>query len=113
MRLFKTRSIAAENCSKERILINESYAKASRTISINDSFSVKNTPIWRNYSVLSIPKTRIGAKSVTEYIIETTPKEELEKLNFIKELNRSNHNIGIKGRPTKKDRRNLDEFLEN
>ena len=112
VRLFKTRSIAAENCSKEKIFINESIAKPARIISINDSISVKNIPIWRTYSVISIPKSRVGAKSVNEFVCETTSKEELDKLKIVQEMNKINHSLGIKGRPTKKDRRSLNEFLE-
>lgn len=113
VRLFKTRAIAAENCNRERILINGSLAKSSRTILIGDSFSVKNGPIWRTYSVISIPKGRVGAKLLAGLIIETTNKEELDQLKMVQEINKLNHSLGIKGRPTKKDRRNLDEFKES
>ncbi len=112
VRLFKTRSLAAENCSKERVLINGSFAKSSRIIYINDTFSVKHNPIWKTYSVIAIPISRVGAKSVAEYIIETTPKEDLDKLKMLQNINKANYLVGIKGRPTKKDRRDLDEFLE-
>ena len=113
VRLFKTRSLAAENCSKEKIYINGSIAKSSRTIAVGDLFAVKNLPIWKTYKVLNIPKTRVGAKALFEFIIETTSKEELDKLKTVQEMNKFNHSLGIKGRPTKKDRRDLDEFLEN
>ncbi len=112
VRLFKTRSLAAENCSKEKVYINGSLTKSSRIIAVGDSFAVKNLPIWKTYKVIGIPKTRVGAKSLFEFIIETTPKEELDKLKMVQEMNKLNHSLGIKGRPTKKDRRNLDEFLE-
>jgi ribosome-associated heat shock protein Hsp15 len=63
--------------------------------------------------VISIPKSRVGAKLVIEFIRETTAKEEMDKLNLVLQMNKVNHALGIKGRPTKKDRRDLDGFMES
>ena len=112
VRLFKTRSQAAKACSGERVLINGEFAKASKLLKDNDVISIKSTPIWRTFIVIDYPKSRVGPKLVNEYVKETTSISELEKLKQYELVNRQNKSLGIKGRPTKKDRRNLGKWFD-
>lgn len=109
-RIYKTRSLASKRCSEEKVLVNTLAIKASKSVKINDVISVKNFPIWRTYKVVDFPKTRVGAKLVNNFIIEITNLKDLEKLHQHEKLIRENKNLNIKGRPTKKDRRNLKKF---
>jgi len=110
VRLHKTRSIASKACAGEKVKLNRAFSKAGKIVSVGSEIAIKANPIWRTYKVLDIPKSRVGAKLVSELIIETTPKAELEQLEQNQLINRQNKFLGIKGRPTKKDRRDLDKF---
>ncbi|KXB33396.1 S4 domain protein [Bacteroidales bacterium KA00251] len=111
VRIFKTRSLASASCKKNRVLINGVEVKPSRLVKVGDVVVVKKPPISYTYKVLQIAKNRMGAKSVTDYIEDKTPKSEYEQL----ELKRISGFVGrVKGtgRPTKRDRRKLDDFQE-
>lgn len=111
VRIFKTRSLASANCKKNRVLINGVEVKPSRLVKVGDVVVVKKPPISYTYKVLQIAKNRMGAKSVTDYIEDKTPKSEYEQL----ELKRISGFVGrVKGtgRPTKRDRRKLNDFQE-
>jgi len=112
IRLFKTRSLATVACNEEKVKLNEGFTKASKEIHTGDIVAVKVPPIWRTYEVLEIPKSRVGAKLVPNYVIETTDNESLKELEMIRLLNSENRTIGIVGRPTKRHRRNLDKFKD-
>ena len=112
VRLFKTRSQASKACNGERVLLNGEFTKASKLLNDNDVISIKTTPIWRSFTVIDYPKSRVGPKLVSEYIKETTSISELEKLEQYELVNRQNKSLGIKGRPTKKDRRNLGKWFD-
>ena len=111
-RLFKTRSISSKACLSEQVKINDSFFKPSKPIVLGDIISIKNIPIWRTYKVIDFPKSRVGAKLVPDFIIETTPEEDLLQFQEVQEANRQNKFLGIKGRPTKKVRRDLDNLLD-
>lgn len=111
VRIFKTRSLASASCKKNRVLINGVEVKPSRLVKVGDIVVVKKPPISYTYKVLQIAKNRMGAKSVADYIEDKTPKCEYEQL----ELKRISGFVGrVKGtgRPTKRDRRKLDDFQE-
>lgn len=112
VRLFKTRSLASKTCNAEKVKLNGVVVKASKTVVKNDVIAIKTIPIWRTFKVLDFPKSRVGAKLVDLYITETTAKDDLQQLKQIQEVNRQNKVLGIKGRPTKKDRRDLDQLNE-
>jgi len=101
--------LAVKECNAEKVKVNNEIYKPSKTIKIGDVVAIKQIPIWRTYKVLQLPKSRLGAKLVSEHIIELTSDEDLETLTQINLANRQNKMLGIKGRPTKKDRRNIDE----
>jgi ribosome-associated heat shock protein Hsp15 len=110
VRLAKTRSLASDLCSSEKVKVNDAICKASKELKINDVIALKHAPIWRAFKVISLPKTRVGAPLVSSLCIEITPEEDLEQLRLLEEINRVNKSMGIVGRPTKKDRRDLDKF---
>ncbi len=93
-------------------MLNDSFVKGAKNVKIGDTFSIKVIPIWRKYKILAIPKSRVGAKLVSELIKEITPQSDLDLLQEIELQNKLNKSLGIKGRPTKKDRRALNDFLE-
>jgi ribosome-associated heat shock protein Hsp15 len=110
LRLYKTRSLAAKACAKEQVKLNGSLVKSAKLTQSGDEISVKTIPIWRSFKVLDIPKSRIGAKLLPVYLIETTDQDDLTQLEKVQQVNRQNKLLGIKGRPTKKVRRNLDKL---
>ncbi|MDR1633037.1 MAG: RNA-binding S4 domain-containing protein [Dysgonamonadaceae bacterium] len=109
VRIFKTRTIALEACKKNRILVNDAPAKPSRMIRIGDIISVRKPPVTYSFKVLGLTSNRIGAKLVPEYVENITPPEQYEILNLQKISGFIDRAKGT-GRPTKKERRNLDEF---
>ncbi|MFA7686487.1 MAG: RNA-binding S4 domain-containing protein [Moheibacter sp.] len=110
VRYYKTRSIATEACKKNRIKVNGEVAKASREVVPSDVIEVRKDQIDYRFEILQIPKSRIGAKLVSLHIVDKTPKEELEKLE-LRKLSQDYYRERGEGRPTKKDRRDLDEFI--
>lgn len=112
VRLFKTRTLATKACNSEKVKLNGDFVKPSKTIAVGDIISVKVIPIWRSFKVLDIPKSRIGAKLVNQYLLETTAKADLRLLEEVQQQQHQNKILGIKGRPTKKVRRDLDQLTK-
>ena len=112
IRLFKTRSLASKACIGEKVKLNGDFIKSSKIVNKNDVIAIKVVPIWRIFKIINLPKTRVGAKLVGDFSKEITPNGDLELLNQYEFINRQNRSIGIKGRPTKKDRRNLGDWLK-
>ncbi|ADX68406.1 RNA-binding S4 domain-containing protein [Weeksella virosa] len=110
VRYYKTRSLAADACKKNRIKVNGEVAKASRDIIPGDEIAVRKDQINFSFRVLQVPENRIGAKLVTLHIIDTTPKEEYEALE-LRKISQDYYRQKGEGRPTKKDRRDLDDFI--
>lgn len=112
VRLFKTRSIAIDACKKGRIAIKGITVKPSRMIKTGDVIEVRRPPITYSFEVLALTERRMGAKLVPEFMKNVTPQSELDIL----ELSRASGYVGRArgtGRPTKKDRRELDQFAED
>lgn len=108
-RVFKTRTIAAEACKKGRISMNGSNLKASRTVKVGDVVQVRKAPIVWSFKVLQATGNRVGAKLVPEVLQNVTTPDQLELL----ELSKLDGFIGRArgtGRPTKKDRRDIDDY---
>lgn len=110
VRIFKTRTIAAEACKKGRISINGVQAKPSRMIKPGDIINVKKSPITYSFKVLQAIEKRIGAKLVPEVMENVTSPEQYELLEMSKISGFIDRARGT-GRPTKKDRRSLDDFF--
>jgi ribosome-associated heat shock protein Hsp15 len=110
VRLFKTRSVATEAISKGKVLINDALIKPSREIKVGDVITVLKHNAKFKYQVLSELERRVGAPLVKEYLLDMTSAEEIEKLKLY--LQAQNNYRHSDGKPTKKDRRELDRFLE-
>lgn len=108
-RIFKTRNIAAEACKKGRVSMNGTTLKASRTVKAGDVVQVRRSPITWSFKVLQATGNRVGAKLVPEVMENVTPPEQLELLEMSKLSGFIDRARGT-GRPTKKDRRDLDEY---
>ena len=105
--VFKTRSLASKACISEKVKLNGDSVKSSKIVKQNEKVAIKVVPIWKIYKIINLPKTRVGAKLVGDFSKEITSNGDLELLKQYELINRQNRSIGIKGRPTKKDRRNL------
>lgn len=112
IRYFKTRSIATNACKKGQIKVNDAVVKPARDVYPSDKISVRKNQVVYTLEVLDLPESRLGAKLVDIYRKDTTPKENLEKLDLLKYSKEYYRKKGT-GRPTKKDRRNIDEIYEN
>lgn len=112
VRLFKTRSLAANQCKTNKVLINDEPVKASKEVKIGDVVSVKKNGAIFSYKVLDLLEKRVGAKLVADYIIDITPPEELEKFKLFQASQSAYRNNGM-GKPTTKDRRALEKFLKS
>ena len=109
VRIFKTRTIAAEACKKGRISINGALAKAARTIKPGDVIQVRKPPVTYSFKVLQTIEKRVGAKLVPEMMENITTPDQYELLEMSKVSGLNNRAKGT-GRPTKKDRRELEDF---
>ena len=109
VRIFKTRTIAAEACKKGRITINGSLAKAARMIKPGDVIQVKKPPITYSFKVLQTIEKRVGAKLVSEMMENVTTPDQYELLEMSK-ISGFNERARGNGRPPKKERRNLEQF---
>ncbi len=111
VRVFKTRSDAADAIRNNRVLVNDAYAKPSREVKQGDIISVKKMPVTYSYKVLDLVSSRQGAKLVPQYCLNITPQEELDKLSTPRETIFVFRERGT-GRPTKKERREIDALME-
>jgi len=111
IRFYKTRNIATDASKKGHIRINGSSVKPSKLVYNGDKISIRKNQINYEIEVLDIPKSRVGAKLVDLYRKDITPTEAFEKLELLKYSKDYYRKKGT-GRPTKKDRRELDEFSE-
>jgi ribosome-associated heat shock protein Hsp15 len=112
VRYYKTRNMATEACKKNQITINGQVAKASKEVFPQDKVTFRKDQITYIISVLDIPPNRVGAKLVDVYRKDETPKESFEHLELLK-LSKEHYRKHGEGRPTKKDRRDLDDFEKN
>ena len=112
IRAFKTRTDAADACKLGRVTLNGALAKASRDVKVNDIVTVKKMPVMYTFKVLALIANRQPAKNVYLYDENLTPEEELEKLKMNKTIIFVQRDRGT-GRPTKKERRDIDDLMEN
>ncbi len=112
VRQFKTRSIATEACNKGQIKLNNVVVKASKDVFIGDVLGIRKNQINYTFEIIAMPISRLGAKFVGLYIIDTTPEEEFERLKLI-QLSQEYYRSKGTGRPTKKDRRDLEDFADD
>ena len=111
VRFYKTRSIAADEIKKNRVSIGGQPVKASREVHEGDVVEIRKNQINYKIEVLQIPKSRLGAKFVPLHIKDVTDKEQYEILKM-RMLSQDYYRQKGEGRPTKKDRRDMDDFME-
>lgn len=112
MRIYKTRLIATDACKCGRVKMNGVEVKPSRMFHVGDIFTVRKGPITYTYRILQLWGNRLGAKMVPEYLQDITPKEQLELLELARYAAQSGRDRGT-GRPTKKDRRDIEQFFSD
>ncbi|GAA4159170.1 RNA-binding S4 domain-containing protein [Chryseobacterium ginsenosidimutans] len=112
IRFYKTRTIATEEIKKNRVSIGESVVKSSKEVKEGDVIKIRKNQIDYKIKVIQIPKSRMGAKLVSLHIKDVTDKEQYEILKMRK-ASQDYYRIKGEGRPTKKDRREMDDYVEN
>lgn len=109
VRFYKTRNIAAEEIKKNRVSIGENVVKSSKEVKMGDIIKIKKNQIEYKIKVTDLPKSRIGAKLVALYVVDMTEKDQYDILKMRKSAQDYYRQKGL-GRPTKKDRREMDDF---
>lgn len=110
-RIFKTRTIATDACKKSRVTVNGLQAKPSRMVRVGDVIQVRKPPVTYSFRILALAQNRMGAKLVKDFLENITPPEEYEILEMQRISGFVDRAKGT-GRPTKKDRRELEQFSE-
>ncbi len=110
-RIFKTRSMAADACKNGRVTVNGANAKPSRTLKVGETVSVKKAPITYSFKVLNAIESRVGAKLVAQVYENVTDPKQYELLEMSRISGFVDRARGT-GRPTKKDRRAMDAFVD-
>ena len=111
-RLFKTRSKATKACKDGKVLVNEAGVKPSYELNKNDTIGIRQNGVILSYKVIDFPKNRVGAKLVADFMVDVTPEETKEKLQTIQESQRQYRGYGT-GKPSKKDRRDINKFFNS
>lgn len=112
IRLFKTRTIAAVACDSGKVKFDGSQAKASKNVSIGDEYEVKTEAKRWRIKVTGLLEKRVAAAEAVKHYIDITPEEEIQRLQYQAASFHTGKRPSKIGRPTKKERRDLDEFLE-
>ncbi len=112
VRLYKTRSLATEACKKGKVSVDNQAVKPSRQIKQGTQIHIRKDNIYFRYKALKLLEKRVGAKLVDNYLENITPKEELDKLE-LDLLAKNLYRQRGAGRPTKKERRDIDRFWES
>lgn len=111
IRLYKTRSMATDACRKGHIRWNDSIVKASKEVFVGERLVIRKDQINYQIEILDLPKSRLGAKLVDLYRRDHTPKEQFESRELLK-LSQDYYRKKGSGRPTKKDRRDLEDYTD-
>lgn len=109
-RIFKTRSIAAQACKGGRVTINGAIAKPAHIVSAGDHVGVRKPPVAYTFEVIDPIQMRVGAAKVPLVMRNITPREQLDYLRMIREGRNAVRDRGM-GRPTKKERREIDDYM--
>jgi ribosome-associated heat shock protein Hsp15 len=111
VRIYKTRSIASDECRKGRIIIKDVQVKPSRSVYVNEIITVKKPPVTYTYRVIEPIENRVGAKLVEKYVEDLTPESEKARLDIRDPFGNIHREKGT-GRPTKKERRQIDRLRD-
>lgn len=112
IRLFKTRTMAAAACDTGKVKFDDSQAKASRNVNIGDEFEVKTEAKRWRIKVTGLIEKRVAASEAIKNYIDITPEEEIQRLQYQAASFHTGKRQSKIGRPTKKERRDLDDFYE-
>ncbi len=112
IRLFKTRSQAGDACSKGKVKYNGDSVKSSRIVAVGDEYEVKTETKKWVIKVTGLLHTRQAYSEAIKYYIDITPAEELDRIKFVASSFHTGKRLSKVGRPTKRDRRDLEEFME-
>ena len=110
VRYYKTRNMASEAIKKGHVTVNNQTAKPSREVYPTDKIVLRKDQINYKITVLDVPQNRVGAKLVDIYRKDETPAEAFEHLELLK-LSKEHYRTKGDGRPTKKDRRDIDDYI--
>ncbi|HEX4958918.1 MAG TPA: RNA-binding S4 domain-containing protein [Lacibacter sp.] len=111
IRLFKTRSQAGAACDAGKVKYNGDSCKASKIVSVGDEYEVKTEAKRWRIKVTGLLHNRVQYSEAIKYYLDITPAEELERIQFIASSFHTGKRLSKVGRPTKKERRDLDEFM--
>lgn len=112
IRLFKTRTLAAAACDNGKVKFEGSQAKASRQVHVGDEYEVKTEAKRWRIKVAELLHNRVAYSEAIKYYIDITPAEELERIQYQSASFHTGKRLSKIGRPTKKQRRDLDEFFD-
>jgi ribosome-associated heat shock protein Hsp15 len=112
VRIYKTRSIASDECRKGRIIINDIQVKPSRTVLKDEILTIKKPPVIYSYRIIEPIENRVSAKLVEQFIEDITTVEEKAKLD-IRQVGGIVYRDKGTGRPTKKERRLIDKIKDD
>jgi len=112
IRLFKTRSLAAEACDKGKVKLNGNSLKPARNVQIGEEYEIRTSEKKWLIKVLGLLHTRVQYSEAIKYYSDITPAEETDRIKFEAAFFQTGKRQSKVGRPTKKDKRDLDEFLD-
>jgi ribosome-associated heat shock protein Hsp15 len=113
IRLFKTRTLAAAACDTGKVKHKGTSVKASKTVNVGDEFEVKTEAKKWIIKVTGLLHSRVQYSEAIKFYIDITPAEEIERMQFQASSFHTGKRLSKVGRPTKKQRRELDDFTEN
>jgi ribosome-associated heat shock protein Hsp15 len=113
IRIFKTRSLASEACDKGKVRLQGNSIKASKTVNVGDEYEVKTEAKKWIIKVTGLLHARQAYSEAIKYYIDLTPEEEIDKIKVQAPAFHTGKRLSKIGRPTKKERRNLEDFTEN
>ena len=111
VRIFKTRTLAADECRKGRVIINGNTVKPSHVVKLNEIVIVRKPPVIHTYKVMGILESRVSAQIAKTYVLDLTSDDEIAKRELAR-LTDSSIRLRGTGRPTKKDRRDIDKLMD-
>jgi ribosome-associated heat shock protein Hsp15 len=112
IRLFKTRTLASEACDSGKVRLNGAPVKAAKPVSVGDEYEIKTEARKWRIRVTGLLHTRMAFSEVIKFYVDITPEDQLEKPNFQAASFHTGKRLSKIGRPTKKQRRELDDFMD-
>lgn len=111
IRIFKTRNLAAEACDKGKVKWNGNTIKASKNVNIDEEYEIKTEQKKWRIKITGIIDKRVAHTEAVKNYIDITPKEEIERIQFVSATFQTGKRLSKIGRPTKKNKRDLDDFF--